>query len=240
MTRESPWLTRPGSTRVHRWVPAAAAAGRIEDVVDLVVPVKNLDRAKSRLRGAVPGGADAHRDLVLAVVLDTVTAALAAPVVRRLLVVCEDARVVAALAGTGAEVVDERGLPGLNAALEFGARALRQADPGAVVGAMQADLPALRPEDLDAAVAQAQGRRAFVADRPGTGTTLLLGAPGAPLHPRFGPGSAAAHGTGAVLVGDRLAHLRCDVDTPGDLRLAADLGLGARTARLAGATCRVR
>nr|WP_121393228.1 2-phospho-L-lactate guanylyltransferase [Actinokineospora cianjurensis] len=209
-------------------------------VVDLVVPVKNLDRAKSRLRGAVPGGGAAHRELVLAVVLDTVTAALAADGVRRLLVVCEDARVVAALAGTGAEVVDERGLPGLNAALDFGARVLRRADPDTAVGAMQADLPALRPADLAAALAEAGGRRAFVADRQGTGTTLLLGAPGAALDPRFGPGSAAAHGDGAVRVGDRLPALRCDVDTPGDLRLAAGIGLGARSARLAEDACRVR
>nr|WP_204456292.1 2-phospho-L-lactate guanylyltransferase [Actinokineospora baliensis] len=209
-------------------------------VVDIVVPVKNLDRAKSRLRGAVPGGAEAHRELVLAVVLDTVTAALAAPGVRRLLVVCEDARVVAALAGTGAEVVDERGLPGLNAALDFGADVLRRADPRGSVGAMQADLPALRPADLAAAVAEADGRRAFVADRPGTGTTLLLAAAGTALDPRFGPGSAAAHGAGAVGVGVALTHLRCDVDTPGDLHLARELGLGPRTARLAGAACRVR
>ncbi|WP_245614475.1 2-phospho-L-lactate guanylyltransferase [Actinokineospora inagensis] len=210
------------------------------DLVDLVVPVKNLDRAKSRLRGAVPGGQAAHRELVLAVVLDTVCAALAADGVRRLLVVCEDARVVAALAGTGAECVDERGLPGLNAALDFGAALLRAADPRVVVGAMQADLPALAPDQVTAALAEADGRRAFVADRPGTGTTLLLGAPGGPLDPRFGPGSAAAHAESAVRVGDRLDRLRCDVDTPGDLGVAAGLGLGPRTTRLAQAGCGCR
>ncbi|GLZ41706.1 2-phospho-L-lactate guanylyltransferase [Actinokineospora sp. NBRC 105648] len=204
------------------------------------MPVKHLDRAKSRLRGAVPGGRAEHRELVLAVVFDTVTAALAAAGVRRVLVVCEDERVVAALAGTGAECVDERGLAGLNEALRHGAERLRADDAHAVVGAMQADLPALRPADLTAAITEADGRRAFVADRPGTGTTLLLPAPGGALSPRFGPGSAAAHGAGAVRVGESLAHLRCDVDTPGDLREAHALGLGARTARLAHAGCGVR
>ncbi|WP_018682106.1 2-phospho-L-lactate guanylyltransferase [Actinokineospora enzanensis] len=202
----------------------------------LVVPVKHLDRAKSRLRGAVPGGAVEHRALVLAVVTDTVTAALAAPGVGRVLVVCEDERVVAAFAGTGAECVDERGLPGLNAALRFGAARLRADDPTGVVGALQADLPALRPEDLAAAVAEADGRRAFVPDRPGTGTALLLSARGAALSPRFGAGSAAAHGVDAVRVAEAAARLRCDVDTPGDLRLAQALGLGRRTARLVLAT----
>lgn len=79
-------------------------------VVDLIVPVKRLDAAKSRLRGAFPN----RVDLVLALLLDTVTAALSADGVRRVLVVCEDDRVPPALRGTGADCVDQRGLPGLN------------------------------------------------------------------------------------------------------------------------------
>lgn len=188
------------------------------------MPIKNLDRAKSRLRGAVPE--EEHADLVLALLLDTVTAAVAAPGVRRVLVVCEDKRVPDALAGTGVECVDERGLPGLNAALTFGAEYLRSA----TVGALQADLPALRPADLASAIAEADGRRAFCADRPGSGTTLLLAAPGTPLDPRFGPGSAGAHlAGGAFGVGAGLPALRCDVDTADDLAVAAGLGLGKFT-----------
>jgi 2-phospho-L-lactate/phosphoenolpyruvate guanylyltransferase len=202
----------------------------VERGVDLVVPIKNLDRAKSRLRGAVPD--ERHADLVLALLLDTVTAAALAPGVRRVLVVCEDKRVPDALAGTGVECLDERGLPGLNAALTFGADHLRT--PTSTVGALQADLPALRSADLAAAVAAAGGRRAYCADRPGSGTTLLLAAPGEPLNPRFGPGSAAAHvATGAVRVGAALPSLRCDVDTEDDLAVAAGLGVGKFTLQFA-------
>jgi len=198
----------------------------VERGVDLVVPIKNLDRAKSRLRGAVAD--DRHADLVLALLMDTVTAAVGVPGVRRVLVVCEDKRVPDALAGTGVEYVDERGLPGLNAALTFGAEYLRT--PGNTVGALQADLPALRSRDLAAAIDEADGRRAYCADRPGTGTTLLLAAPGEPLTPRFGPGSADAHAaTGAVRVATTLPALRCDVDTADDLAVAAGLGLGKFT-----------
>ncbi|MFG1688187.1 2-phospho-L-lactate guanylyltransferase [Nonomuraea sp. NPDC049269] len=194
--------------------------------VDLVVPIKRLDRAKSRLRGAVP--ASEHADLVLALLLDTVTAAAQAGGVRRVLVVCEDERIPAALAGTGVECVDERGLPGLNAALAFAAEYL--CAPNSTVGALQADLPALRPADLSAAIEEAAGRRAYCADRPGTGTTLLLAAPGEPLRPRFGRRSADAHvATGAVRVGGSLASLRCDVDTESDLAVAAGIGLGKFT-----------
>ena len=199
-----------------------------------MVPIKRLDRAKSRLRGAVGG---AHADLVLALLVDTVTAALEAEGVRRVLVVCEDGRVPAALRGTGAECVDERGLAGLNEALSYGADVLRERDPRGVAGALQADLPALRPKELAEAIAIAGGRRAFCADRPGTGTTLLLAAAGDALRPAFGPGSAAAHAaSGAVAVGAGLDSLRCDVDTSADLAVAAELGLGARTAPLAGGT----
>jgi 2-phospho-L-lactate guanylyltransferase len=203
--------------------------GFVERGVDLVVPIKMLERAKTRLRGVVP--AHEHADLVLALLLDTVTAALAADAVRRVLVICEDERIPVALAGTGVECVDERGLPGLNAALAYGAELLRE--PSRVVGALQADLPALRPADLTAAVDEAAGRRAHCADRQNTGTTLLLTAPGEPLNPRFGPGSSAAHtATGAVRVGVSRASLRCDVDTEVDLVMAADLGLGSRSSLL--------
>jgi 2-phospho-L-lactate guanylyltransferase len=209
--------------------------GAVERRVDLVVPIKRLDRAKSRLRGVVP--ADEHAGLVLALLLDTVAAAAAADVVRRVLVVGEDERIPAALHGLGlgaVECVDERGLPGLNAALSFGAERLRT--PDGTVGALQADLPALRPADLTAAVEEAAGRRAYCADRPGTGTTLLLAAPGEPLDPRFGPGSARAHAaTGAVRIGAARPAMRCDVDTGEDLGVAARLGLGPRTAPLAAA-----
>ena len=197
-------------------------------MVDVVIPVKHLDRAKTRLRGA---HAD-HRALVLAVVRDTVTAAVAAPGVRSVLVVCEDERVVAGLAGTGAECVDERGLPGLNAALRYGARVLRDRDRGCVVAALQADLPALTPAGLGAAISEAAGRRAYVPDHDGTGTVLLLSAPGEPLAPRFGAGSAGRHAESAVAVGLGIAGLRRDVDTPADLAEARLIGLGPNTAAL--------
>jgi 2-phospho-L-lactate guanylyltransferase len=210
----------------------------VRESVDLVITVKTLDRAKSRLLGAADRGLGdraAHEALALALVRDTAAAAAATPNVRRVLVVTSDPTVAAALAGDGIATTPDLPDAGLNAAYAHGAELLLLDDPAATVGALQSDLPALRPEELAAALAEAGGHRAFCADRQGTGTTLLIATPGGPLEPRFGPGSAAAHtDSGAVLVGTELPSLRCDVDTAEDLRLACALGVGPHTAAVMG------
>jgi 2-phospho-L-lactate guanylyltransferase len=201
----------------------------VRSYLDLVVPVKRLDRAKSRLVGAADGGIGdrvAHEDLVVALALDTITAAANTDGVRDVVVVTSDPMLTAVLRTEGIRCVPEAE-PGLNEAYRHGATVL-----GRHVGALQADLPALRSAELAAAIAAADGKRAFVPDRQGTGTTLLIGAPDEPLDPRFGVGSAGAHrSSGAIeLIGD-WPSLRCDVDTEADLAIAAELGLGPRTAQ---------
>ncbi|MGW4489152.1 2-phospho-L-lactate guanylyltransferase [Amycolatopsis sp. NPDC004368] len=199
--------------------------------VDLVVPLKHPSVGKSRLRGALAGAE--HADLVLALAYDTLAAVTSAAGVRRVLVVATDPAAVSELAGLGVELVPEPVGGGLNEALRHGAALLRDGEPGGVVGALQADLPALRAGDFAAALAEAAGRRAFVADHQGTGTTLLLSAPGAPLDPRFGAGSAQRHtDSGAVALSGAMVSLRSDVDTSDDLRHARALGVGKHTAAL--------
>ncbi|SFN87622.1 2-phospho-L-lactate guanylyltransferase [Pseudonocardia ammonioxydans] len=225
-----------------------ATMGGVTLRVDLVVPVKPLPKAKTRLRGAADGGVgdlDAHLRLALALARDTVCAALASGAVRHVVVISSDPAVALEVGGLGAEVVTDPGR-GLNGALRHGAARLylrsgRRGAGGAgsdavAIGALQADLPALRPADLDDAVAHAAAlfatgvERVFQPDEPGTGTTLLLAAPGRDLDPHFGGASAAAHtSSGAVVLpGDRPG-LRRDVDTAADLESAVALGVGAWT-----------
>lgn len=210
----------------------------MQPTVDLLVPVKPLHRAKRRLLGAADGGAGdprAHARLALALARDTLAAAAAARTVRHLVVITSDPVVLAALARDGVRTVPDEPGSGLNPALRHGERTLRADDPAAAIGVLQADLPALRPAELEAAVlaALAGGGRAFCPDRAGTGTTLLLAAPGHALDPRFGAGSAAAHRAAGAgeLTGD-WPGLRCDVDTGADLAVARRLGLGPRTRRV--------
>ncbi|MGB6162900.1 MAG: 2-phospho-L-lactate guanylyltransferase [Pseudonocardiaceae bacterium] len=199
--------------------------------VDLIIPVKPLARAKTRLRG-VAGSPEAHARLVLALARDTLAAAAGAAMIRRAVTICSDERVRTALAGDGVQVIPDEPAAGLNPALRYGEALLRMADPTTPVGVLQADLPALRPDELDRAVRHglATGGRAFCTDRMGTGTTLLLAPPGQPLAPCFGVGSAAAHrATGARELSGFWPGLRCDVDTAADLAVARGLGLGRFT-----------
>lgn len=209
--------------------------------VDLVVPVKELRRAKSRLAPAVAGlpGDDAdreraHRALALALARDTLAAARSARRVGRLVVVTAEPAERLGPAGEPREVVHDEG-EGLNAAVRLGAAHLRRTGARAVA-ALQADLPALRPEELDDALARADALftggagAAVVADHAGTGTTLLVAAPGAVLRPRFGPGSAGAHTAGgAIALDGDWPGLRGDVDTVADLARARALGTGPAT-----------
>ena len=197
----------------------------------VVVPAKLLARAKTRLAPlTAAAGPAVHAELVLALLADTVAAAVASPAVTGVLVVTDEPRAVELVTALGARTAPDAPAAGLNPALVHGAGLACGA-----VAALSSDLPALRTAELTAALSAAgQERRSFVADADGTGTTLLAVTAG-PLDPRFGPGSAAAHaGSGAVPLGGGWPGLRRDVDSPVDLRAAAGLGLGPRTAPLAG------
>lgn len=199
--------------------------------VDLVVPIKSLRRAKSRLDSTAIDP-DTRAALALAFAVDTVTAALATDRVRRVLPVTSDAVVAATFATLGVHAVVERADNGMNAAIRHAVQMLRPGSRGVSVGVLVADLPALRPSELAAALAAADGGRAFCTDRRGTGTTLLLAAPDTDLRTRFGPDSARAHAaSGAAALTGAWPSLRCDVDTPDDLREASTIGLGPCSTR---------
>ena len=197
----------------------------------IVVPAKRLAVAKTRLRPltrTLPGAA--HDALVLALLADTVAAAVACPAVREVVVVTDDGAAADVVRALGARTVPDEPDRGLNAALEHGARHAS----GPAVAALSSDLPALRPTELsDALLAAAAAPRCFVPDAHGTGTTLLT-AVATPLRPRFGTLSAQAHRDGgAVPLTGGWPGLVRDVDTAEDLRAAAILGTGPRTTSFA-------
>jgi 2-phospho-L-lactate guanylyltransferase len=207
----------------------------------LVVPVKPLGIAKSRLSG--PGIDPALRArLALAFAADAVSAALAAAGVVEAVVVTDDPLAASILGELGATVVPDRPDAGLNPALGFGAEVAREKFGDVGVAAMAADLPALLTSELDFALAVVSGtleessryRRHFIADAQDVGTAMLFAPPGVELDPRFGGASRLAHlASGAVEIGAAgIGTLRRDVDTPADLADAVRLGVGPRTSAL--------
>jgi 2-phospho-L-lactate guanylyltransferase len=197
----------------------------------IVVPAKLLAVAKTRLRPLTGALADAaHDELVLALLADTVAAAVACPSVAEVVVVTDDPAAADVVRALGARPLADEPDRGLNPALEHGARNAS----GPAVAALSSDLPALRPGELAAALRAAEAApRCFVPDAQGTGTTLLT-ARGTPLLPRFGTDSASAHRDGgAVPLTGNWPGLVRDVDTADDLRAALGLGVGPRTASFA-------
>jgi 2-phospho-L-lactate guanylyltransferase len=198
----------------------------------LVVPVKRLAVAKTRL---APLAGSHRRDLALAFALDTTAAAVACADVQAVVVVTDEPDAARLLRDEGALVVADEPDAGLNPALVHGAAATAGTYPGCAVGALSADLPALRPTELAQALDLAPSdTAAFVRDAEGSGTTALLARRRRDFVPAFGPGSATAHQrSGAVeLVDDSFPSVRRDVDTPSDLEHALAMGVGPRTAEV--------
>lgn len=198
----------------------------------IVVPVKRLHLAKTRL--ALPPGLRA--ELVLAMALDTVSAAARCGRVGGVTVVTSDDRVRAAFTALGTSVVDDTPDEGLNQALAHG---IATGDGDGPTATLSADLPALQPGELQRALDAATGApRTVVADAAGTGTTLLTALSAQWLRPEYGPDSLRRHERAGhvVLVLDDIAGLQRDVDTIEDLYAAGHLGVGKSTAEaLAGA-----
>lgn len=200
--------------------------------VALVIAVKRLGIAKTRL--APVFSVETRERVVLAMLIDTITAASGVPALRSITVVTPDEDAAAAARQLGAQVLADPTPDGhpdpLNNAIGAAEDALRPTTSNIVV--LQGDLPALQTRELAEAITAARAfPRSYVSDRHGTGTSALF-AFGTQLDPLFGADSAARHGhSGAFELTGAWPGLRCDIDTPADLQIARQLGLGAATRR---------
>jgi 2-phospho-L-lactate/phosphoenolpyruvate guanylyltransferase len=200
--------------------------------VGLIVAVKRLTAAKTRL--APMFNAPARENIVLGMLVDTLSAAARVSSVGLITVVTPDHTAAAAAIELGAEVLADPTPDGhpnpLNNAIAAAERVVSESFTNIVV--LQGDLPALQTRELNAAITEARRHhRSFVADRLGTGTAALC-AFGTTLGPRFGLNSSALHrNSGATELTGEWPGLRCDIDTPEDLAIARRLGMGPATTR---------
>jgi 2-phospho-L-lactate/phosphoenolpyruvate guanylyltransferase len=180
----------------------------------VLVPVKRLDGAKSRLSAALQPEerAELMRSM-LGDVLEAVRAAAVGPVT----IVSSEP-----FAVDGVPRFDDRGLP-WNDALAAAMREVVREECAAVVSA---DLPRLRADEVAQLVAAAPARGLAIARAQDGGTNAVAMRPPGVVTTHFGePGSCAVHvrtaeeaGLEAVVVD--LPGLAFDLDTPEDLARA--------------------
>lgn len=197
-----------------------------------LIPVKELSLAKARLAPVLDE--ERRKQLVLALYRDVLAAALACEVLDGVAVVTRDEELLTIAREAGAQAMAEPG--DLNESLTSAAAAMSARGADRVL-VLAADLPLVRPEDIEAVFA-AEADVALVASGDG-GTNALSVPTKRAIAFQFGPGSAKRH----VEAGNKaklrtlqldLPRLALDIDTPDDLirlRLAGENsnGVGANT-----------
>ncbi|MFD3309460.1 2-phospho-L-lactate guanylyltransferase [Streptomyces sp. NPDC058694] len=198
----------------------------------MVLPVKSFSRAKSRLAA---GLGPWRQELAHAFFLDTLWAVRNTEGVRTVVVVTADPLAASQARTLGALVCPDAPDPDLNDAVRLGAAKCRSVGPEGPVAVLTADLPGLRPRELEHVLRAARNHdRAFVADHTGEGTTVLTALTTAGLAPAFGTASAHRHAALGAFPIDMPSDcgIRRDVDTPEDLARVALRGVGPYTAAL--------
>ena len=188
-----------------------------------VIPVGNLERAKSRLGGNLD--AEERRDLVIGMLERTLAAVLATPSIAETLVVSPDEEVVEIAAAAGARGIRQESR-GLNQGLDE-AREVALNDGAGALLVLPGDLPDVSSQAIDEVLAVLDTDTppvvALVPDRHGRGTNALLLAPPNVIDFAFGGDSRAAHLHAADAVCSRVVELggplALDLDTPEDLLL---------------------
>lgn len=198
--------------------------------IAVLIPVKPLSRAKSRLRCDI---GDEAPSLVVAMMLDVVAASRSCSAVARTIVVTDDPGAAEACRLVGAEVLPDGTDEGLNAALSEACRTVLASNPQTLIIYQPADCPAVTGADFGALAAAASGSAGpvFVADVRGTGTTAVAMRPGVARKPLYGLDSRRAHLAAgwSQLLGPGWLRMRHDIDRLQDLQQARPLGLGQHT-----------
>ena len=185
-----------------------------------IVPVKPLQRAKSRLSKVLSRSERATLGRKL--LKHTLEVLAQVPAVERTLVVSRDSEALALARDYDAKTVTERGSPPLNKAL-VRASLVAQGYGVTAVLVLPADLPFLTKEDVEKLIASSGSPPEVVLapDRRGKGTNAILSSPPGLIEYEFGPESFSEHVHRAKKAGARvvicdLPSLGLDLDNPDD------------------------
>jgi 2-phospho-L-lactate guanylyltransferase len=187
----------------------------------VIIPVKPLSRAKSRLSTVL--SPEQRQHLAEQLMRHVLSVVKTVPQVNGTLVISRDNKALAIAREYGAHTVQESGAPELNNALMRATQVVRGWKGGAVL-ILPADLPLLERDDVVQLVEQ--GRRncsvVIATDRNGDGTNAMLVRPPGLISYTYGVGSfdrhvAAAREVGATVNVVHSPRLSLDIDLPDDL-----------------------
>ena len=186
------------------------------EAVSLVILAKDPAQAKSRLGLS----SAAARRVALLLAATTIRTAIAAERVGAVFVVTGDGDIARDAVALGAHQVPEPRPVGMNSAAALGRQYALRIRPSSPVAIMVADLPIVRPAEINDAVGEFLDTRRplFVADHLGVGTTFVISGYRHSGATAFGPGSASLHRVlGYSPARLDLTGLRTDLDTRSDL-----------------------
>jgi 2-phospho-L-lactate/phosphoenolpyruvate guanylyltransferase len=190
-----------------------ATSELLEDV-QLLIPVKRLAAAKSRLSSDA-ATRHAAAEWLFHRTVEVATACLTRD---QVVVLTADEHVARQSTRLGVHVMHDPA-PDLNSALHVGIRALQRQQEAVSIVVLVADLPRLEPDDLRSVLPElVRGAvPCHVPDHHGTGTTMVFLPPGSRVPMVFGADSARQFTRlGSVAVTGAPRRLRTDLDTPAD------------------------
>ncbi len=188
-----------------------------------LVPVKPLQRGKSRLSGVLSN--EERTALNHQLFVHTLKTLAGVPEIAQTLVISRDPAALALARDHGARTLQEEGTPELNTALRRATVVARAYATGGLL-ILPADIPLLNVKDLQKLIAMAHNPPVVVLapDRRGDGTNALLISPVGLINYTYGPGSFQKHidqvkATNARLEICDLPSFALDLDIPEDLEM---------------------
>jgi len=201
----------------------------------ILIPVKDLSRAKQRLAGVLPQ--ESRTLLARAMLADVFAAVGGVRSVDAVFVASNDPGALAAARARGWECLPETEQLSESKSVDAASRLCAARGVTALLR-LPGDLPLLRAGDIETVLSHCPFQRGavLVPSRDQTGTNALLRTPPDLFPSHFGPGSLAKHleearrhPAGGCLL--RVPRIELDVDDESDLQaIAAAEGLGEHTA----------
>lgn len=194
----------------------------------VVIPVKPLKRAKSRLSEVM--NSQQRQALAEALFRHVLSVAVSQRRILGTLVISRDTRALALAREAGAHSMQETGPPHLNVALQRAAQVLVGWGSEAML-ILPADLPFLAAEDIESMVKMGSAGSSglvIATDEEHDGTNALYCRPPGLINFAYGEGSFERHtergrAAGATVQLYSSDHLMHDIDDPQDLRRAREL-----------------